>query len=240
MRRTIKGTPYLILQCCRIKYCVPLIFILLPFSSSHAAVLELNSGRKIEGKIMSQDKDAVVLDTGIDTPVTYYRDEISNIIPDAENEGLVPGDLPVDDIHTQADKIENEAVALIDGGEAQKGLQLMLKAIEVDPTPARRMNYASILFGNGVSLFKDGKQEQGTAILRRSEEQLLKAIAGFDKNTDGLYLSQCYYLLGEMYLNAFADTAKAKTYYQKAVTAYDHPAAAAALRKIVSEEVAPK
>ena len=69
-------------------------------------------------------------------------------------------------------------------------------------------------------------------MLRQAEVQLLKAIEGFNPNKDQVYLSQCYFLLGEMYLNAFGDKVKAKAYYQKAADLNDYPGARNALNKL--------
>jgi len=96
------------------------------------------------------------------------------------------------------------------------------------------MNYGSILFGNGVSVFKDSDQEKGRAILRQAEEQLRKAIAGLNPNKDQVYLGQCYFLLGEMYLNAFGDKVRAKEYYKKAADLNDYTGAKDALSKLSS------
>ena len=101
----------------------------------------------------------------------------------------------------------------------------MVQAIALDPTPLRHMNYGSILFGNGVAVFKDSDPVKGKEILRQAEAQLLKAITGFNPNRDQAYLSQCYFLLGEMYVNAFGDKFKAIEYYKKAVDLNDYPGA---------------
>jgi len=137
-------------------------------------------------------------------------------------------------IQSQADDLEDKSAQAIDDGDMNKGLGFMLQALELDPSPMRHMIYGSMLFGNGVAVFKDTDQDKGKAILRQAESQLLKAIAGFNPNKDQDYLSQCYFQLGEMYRNAFGDNDKARTYYQKAVDLNDYTGAKDALSKMSS------
>jgi TPR repeat protein len=71
-------------------------------------------------------------------------------------------------------------------------------------------------------------------ILRQAEAQLRQAIEGFNPNKDQVYLSQCYFLLGEMYLNAFGNKVKAIEYYQKSADLSDYSGAKDALNKLSS------
>jgi len=137
-------------------------------------------------------------------------------------------------LKTQADALEDQSAQAIDDGDMDKGVGLMQRSIDLDPSPMRHMIYGSILFGNGVSVFKNTDQEKGKDILHQAESQLLAAIAGFNPNRDQDYLSQCYFLLGEMYRNAFGDTAKAREYYEKAVNLNDYTGAKDALNKMSS------
>jgi tetratricopeptide (TPR) repeat protein len=132
----------------------------------------------------------------------------------------------------KADRMENQAVAAVDAGQMEKGLSLMRQAIALDAAPSRELNYGSILFGNGVSLFKSGQKDKGKKILADAREQLLKAADGFDKTKEVLFLGQAYFLLGEIERNGFADAAKAKEYYKKALSFYDHEGAKAALAQL--------
>ncbi len=132
---------------------------------------------------------------------------------------------------SQADQWEHQAVKLINEDKMQEGLELMKKAVALNPTPMRQMNYGSILFGRGVADFKDGRQPQAINTLHQAEDELDQAIAGFDPQKDSVFLAQAYFLLGEMYLNAFTDEDKAKAFYQKALTYDDHQGAKAALAK---------
>lgn len=114
----------------------------------------------------------------------------------------------------------------------EQGLNTIRQAIAVDPSPLRYMNYGSILFGNGVALFKKGQTDEAKKILTDCEAQLQKAISGFNKEKDVAFLAQSYFLLGEMYNNAFADSVKAKEYYESAVKVYDHEGAKTALARL--------
>jgi len=135
-------------------------------------------------------------------------------------------------IAQQADRMENQAVAAIDAGQMEKGLLLMRRAIALDPAPSRELNYGSVLFGNGVSFFKGGQKDKGQEILAQARGHLLKAVEGFDKTKDALFLGQAYFLLGEIERNGFADAPKAKEYYKKSLSFYDHEGAKAALQQL--------
>jgi tetratricopeptide (TPR) repeat protein len=196
-------------------------------SCAEADTILLNNGQTVQGKILKDEKDSILVDAGIDTPVTYFKDEIKLITPNAEtNEVSDP------EARRQGDELESKALELIDGDKMEQGLELIRKAIEVDPTPQRRMNYGSILFGNGVATFKLGDKEEGKKILHQSEEQLTKALEGFDKSKDADFMSQINFLLGEMNNNAFEDPAKARAYYTQALSFSEHQGAKAALAKL--------
>lgn len=189
-------------------------------STGDAEVIFLKSGKHVEGKILKEDKNAVVIDVGVDIPVTYYKDEIKGM----------EKDMPYDPLAVRhADELEARAVELIDAGELSQGMDMMRQALILAPTAQRHMNYGSVLFGNGVKLFKDDKKEQGRQTLRLAEDELNKAAASFDKGKDAFFIAQCFYLLGEMYANAFDDKARARDYYQEALDLADHPGAKKAL-----------
>ncbi len=137
---------------------------------------------------------------------------------------------PDEERRFQADQFEAKVAQAIDENNISQGLDLMSKAVSLDPSGMRHMTYGSLLFGNGVSVFKEGDKAQGQRILRQAEAQLHKAIQLFDVNKDQAYLSQCYFLLGEMHLNAFGDKIKAKQYYQKAVNLSDYTGAKESLK----------
>ena len=211
------------------------IFWLLFACPARAEIIKLNSGQAVEGKVLKKERGSILVDVGIDTPVTYFRDEIKEIVPDP----IAPPQVQGQNARLRADALESQAVELIDADKMDQGFDLIAQAIALDPAPRRYMNYGSILFGNGVALFKKGQLEEGKSVLGQSEEQLNKAIAGFDKTKDAVFLGQTYFLLGEMYANAFADAAKAKEFYQKAVSLADHDGAKAALTKISQDSQNP-
>ncbi len=193
-----------------------------------AETIQLKSGQKVEGKILQETKDAVVVDAGVGAPLTYFKDEIKAILPDEQFSALENA------FRTQqADQMENQAVAAVDAGRMDKGLSLMRQAIALDPVPSRQLNYGSILFGNGVSLFKSGQKDKGQKVLAEAREQLLNAVDGFDKTKDVMFLGQAYFLLGEIERNGFADAPKAKEYYKKSLSFYDHEGAKAALQQLL-------
>jgi tetratricopeptide (TPR) repeat protein len=137
-------------------------------------------------------------------------------------------------IKAQADDLQDKGAQAIDDGNVDQGLDFMVRAIHLDPSPMRHLLYGSILFGNGVAAFKDSGHDKGIVILRQAEGQLLKAIAGFNPNKDQVYLGQCYFLLGEMYSYAFGDKNKAIGYYKRSVELNDYPGARDALSKLSS------
>lgn len=192
-----------------------------------AEVIRLKSGQKVEGKILKVEKDRILVDAGIEMPVTYFKDEIKEVLPDPPTDAAA-----LNDQMAQADRLEAKAVELIDENRMDQGLELIKQALTIYPTPHRHMNYGSILFGNGVELYKKERQDEGKAILKQSEEELKKAIQGFDPAKEGLFIAQAYFLLGEMYKNAFADSAQAKEFYQKSVSLADHDGAKSALSKL--------
>ncbi len=204
---------------------VAVLFLTTPVQ---AETIKLHSGQTVEGKILKQNKNSVLVDAGVDTPLTYFRDEIKEILPDPSP----PAPVQDPQVRAQADALEANAVELIDQDKMDQGLELIRQAIALDPSAQRHLNYGSILFGNGVALYKKGDLDQGKKVLRQSEEQLNKAIAGFNKDTEAAFIAQAYFLLGEMHANAFADIAKAKEHYSKAVFLSDHDGAKSALAKL--------
>ena len=200
-----------------------------------AEIIELKSGQIVEGKITHQDRNSIQIDVGIHIPVTYFFDEIKRILPDR------PESPQKQDVQTfpstaglaarQAGYMEKQAIEMINADKMDEGVSLMQQAVESAPTPMRHMNYGSVLFGKGVKEFKEGNQKQAREILRKAERELSEAITGFDTKKDGVFLAQAYFLLGEIYLNAYSDKGRAKIFYQKALLYYDHKGARNALEK---------
>jgi tetratricopeptide (TPR) repeat protein len=117
----------------------------------------------------------------------------------------------------EANLLESQAISLIDNHHMDKGMGLMKQAAELDPTPLRDMNYGSVLLGQGAAAFKKGNKEEATKTLRQAENYLTLAIAGFDPTTQAAFISQCYFLMGEIYANAFFNKDKAKDFYYKSL-----------------------
>jgi tetratricopeptide (TPR) repeat protein len=134
--------------------------------------------------------------------------------------------------HQEADRLEAQAVDLIDNNRMEEGMVLMKQAMQIDPTPMRHMNYGSILFGNGAAEFESGNKAKAQETLYEAQDQLAQAIAGFNPKKEAVFIAQAYFLLGEMYLNAFSNEAKARMFYYKALSYYDNPGARAAVEKL--------
>ena len=146
--------------------------------------------------------------------------------------GLFAQSKDLQKLQAEADNLQDKAAQAMDDGNIDQALGFMIQAIALDPSPQRRMNYGSILFGNGVAVFKDSDQTKGKEILHLAEIQLNKAIDSFNPNTDQVNLAQCYFLLGEMYKNAFGDKEKAIGYYKKASSLSEFTGAKDALGKL--------
>ncbi len=178
---------------------------------ARAETIVLTSGAIVSGKILKEEKDSILVDAGIETPVTYFRDEIKSIVPDAK-----PGKTdPSRETQSRADELERKALELIDAGRMDEGLTMMQEAVALDPSAFRRMNYGSILFGNGVELFKAKDTDEALEVLRACEGELNAAIAAFDPVRDAAFLAQSHFLLGEIYANAFQDPQTAQVHYTK-------------------------
>jgi len=121
----------------------------------------------------------------------------------------------IQQLKSQADDLEDKSAQAIDEGNMGRGLEFMARAVALDPSAMRHMTYGNMLFGDGVAVFKGSDRPRGQEILRQAAAQLHKALNGFDAHNDQFYISRCYYLLGEIYLNAFGDKVKAREYYRK-------------------------
>ncbi|MBU0468900.1 MAG: hypothetical protein KKD07_02990 [Candidatus Omnitrophica bacterium] len=84
------------------KFLKLIIVFLLICGYSYADVIQLKSGELIKGVISEESVDYIVVDSGIDVKITYYLDEIDNIIYD---DGRVFGkedDLEVEDLNVSS------------------------------------------------------------------------------------------------------------------------------------------
>ncbi len=207
---------------------IAILFCVCVFSVSIGAlgwaeVIKLRSGQTVEAKILKKEKDHILVEADVGLPITYFLDEVKEILPDRSN---------AEEARVRADAWERQALELIDKGRMEEGLKLIRQAMEIDPDPLRRVNYASVLFGNGVSLFKSGRKKESLDTLRLCEEQLRKAIAGFDSKKQAIALSQAYFLLGEIYAHALSDPGQAKEFYRQALVFFDHAGAKSALARL--------
>jgi len=133
---------------------------------------------------------------------------------------------------SQADALEDQSAQAIDDGNIHLGLELMGRSVNLDPAPARRMNYGGMLYGDGIEIFENIDQHQGLVILQKAESQLRLAIAAFNPDQDQIYLSQCYFILGKIYMDAYTDPAKAKEYFKRAIDFSNYTGAESALNRL--------
>ena len=117
---------------------------------------------------------------------------------------------------SEAGVLESEGIMMVMQGQADEGLALMKRSVMMEPNnAARHMNYASMLMAKGKYFFDSGQRADGEKVLTEAEEHLLLAAKLF-KNTppDRLSKSQCYALLGDIYLYGYGQKKKALEYYQ--------------------------
>ncbi len=132
----------------------------------------------------------------------------------------------------EANKIGNDGLLNIKNGKMDEGLALIKKATQIAPDDANwHMNYGSMLFSKGQQVFQAGNKQEGSAIFKEVEKELLLAIKLF-KESNSIEISQCYFLLGDVYYYAFEDPVKAKSFYQKSLKYYpQHGGASEAMRR---------
>ncbi len=215
-----------------------LAIIVLFVVPSFAHTIVLKSGHSVVGTIVSENDQEIKVDVGVGTPLTYYRDEIAKITDEPPTQ-KAPDVLSPEE---KANQLENKGLVLIDKNQMEAGLDLMRQAIALDPSATRELNYGTVLFGNGVSVYKGGDVKAGQKILSEAEKHIQSAIAKFKQlPTDAIQsptlIAQAYYLLGEIANHAFDDTLKAKEYYQKAVDVFDHEPAKAALAALNESKI---
>ena len=120
---------------------------------------------------------------------------------------------------SEAGVLESEGIMMVMQGQADEGLALMKRSVMMEPNnAARHMNYASILMAKGKYFFDAGRSTDAEKVLVEAQEHLLLAIKLF-KNTppDRLSKSQCYALLGDIYLYGYDQKGKAFNYYKQAL-----------------------
>ena len=152
--------------------------------------------------------------------------------PAKESSNSSSSNLSASDMIKHANQLESQAIECIDHNQMEEGLALMKQATELDPSPIRSINYGSILFGNGVVDFKNGQQQEALQVLREAEDQLSQAIAGFDPQKNAAFVAQAYFLLGEIYLNAYANPDLAHAFYYKSLEYFDNSNARTAIEEL--------
>ena len=103
--------------------------------------------------------------------------------------------------------------------------------------PSIQLNYGSILFYKGLRLLRAGDTENGKAVFKEVETRLREAmrLAAQDSDPVRRQLAQCQaaFLLGEVSLFVWRDSAAAKAFYEQAVAVYpEHDGAREKLKGI--------
>ena len=196
--------------------------------------VKLKSGKIVHGIIRERNSRLIQLDAGLGFPITYYLDEIQDVVEDdqgpSDDTSSAPASLKASNEKAgKADQMEQQGLAMIDEGKMDEGLALLRQAIGADPKAIRHFSLGGILFGNGVALSKQGDKDASLKIFREAQEEIQKATAMFDPGEERTLLSQAYYMLGEMHANAFDDKSKAKEFYEKSLSFYANPEAQRAL-----------
>ena len=132
-----------------------------------------------------------------------------------------------------ANIIGNKGVKLIQEGKMDEGLDLIRKAIQLDPqVPEWHMNYGSFLFLKGQKIFQAGGAQEARVILKGAEKELLLAVELF-KEKDVVQKSHCLFLVGDIYYYVYGENEKAKGFYAKSLELYpEHEGAKQALAKL--------
>jgi tetratricopeptide (TPR) repeat protein len=140
------------------------------------------------------------------------------------------------DTNQEVNKLGNEGLTLIQRGNWDEGLQKIKEATQLAPkNPTWHMNYASMLLIKGKSVFDAGNKQEARAIYDEVTKELFTAIDLFKIDDNKILIAHCYFLLGDVYSNIFADNIKAEEFYRSALE-FDpqNNAAASALRKLQS------
>ncbi|GEM_PF-6046352 len=130
---------------------------------------------------------------------------------------------------------EDPAAVLIQQAARTKNpdeaLALLQQAMKLAPDrPDAHMRYASVLLAKGQAVLAAGKKEDGRAILREVEKELLATLRLAKHEADAIQRtrvkSQANFLLGDLNFYAFGNKERAKGYYQESLW-YDpqHPGA---------------
>lgn len=190
--------------------------------------IHLKSGKSVEGSITQRTEKYILVDAGLGFPITYYLDEIKQI----EGESAVSQSQAQVSAEKEADLLEQKGLDFIEEGRMEEGLVALQKAVELSPRANRHLNLGSILFGNGVSLFKQDQKKKALTVFKQAQVELSKAIELFDEKTDGMFLSQAYFMMGEMSAQGFENKKNARTFYEKSISFYPNPSAERGLKEL--------
>lgn len=188
----------------------------------------LKSGKSVKGVIKEKTDKTILLDVGLDVPMTYYLDDVKEIIPDSASQKADSASSN----DKQADALEQKGLDLIEKGQMQEGLTSLRKAVELSPQADRHLNLGSILFGNGVAAFKQGHKDEALSIFQETQQELKKSIDLFDPKTQQMFVGQAYFMLAEMQAQGFDNPKKARVLYEKSLFFYPNPAAERALQQL--------
>lgn len=204
------------------------IFLFLFPSNVRSETILLKSGKSVEGTIKERTDKFIIVDVGLGFPITYYLDEIKQV----EGEAAGAESTAQLSAEKEADRLEQKGLDLIEEGRMDEGLDALQKAIELSPKANRHLNLGSILFGNGVSRFKQDQKKKALAVFKKAQDELSKSIELFDEKTDGMFLSQAYFMMGEMNAQGFENKKKARTFYERSIFFYPNPAAERGLKAL--------
>ena len=131
-----------------------------------------------------------------------------------------------------AQSIFDGAMSFVTKGDVDKAVELLKETIEIQPSrPDWHMNYGVLLLTKANNISKNKKTAQARAFYQEAYKELTLSIDLFDAANEKLkpFISQCYFLLGEMDRYVFGDKTKAKNFYQKALEYSAHEGAQQAL-----------
>ncbi len=209
------------------------LFLLSVFpSAAWSDSIILKSGKKVQGTIEARTDKFIQVNVGLDFPITYYLDEVKDIVSDQNSVDSKQTKPPSVDIVQQADDLEQQGLSAIDDGRMDEGLALLRKAVALHPRANRHLNLGTILSGNGVALFKKGLKAEAAVVFKDSERELQEAVKLFDPKTESIFLSQAYFLLGELYAQGMQDQKEARKFYQKSISFYPNSAAERGLKAL--------
>ena len=200
-------------------------FVMNPSAVFSLDKVVLKSGKIVEGTIEERNDRFIQLNVGLNFPITYYNDDVKEIILEQKHSSFNEVLSLNGSVDQQADNLEQKGLSLIDEDKMEEGLTLLRKAVAMNPKADRHLNLGAILSGNGVSLFKKDRKKEAEAVFKESERELQQAIKLFNPKTESIFLSQAYFLLGELYAQGLNNKIQAREFYEKSNSLYPNPSA---------------